>query len=102
MQAMNQPLRRRNTSELAADAVREMIADGRLTDGERVNEVWLAQSLGVSRTPVREALNRLAAEGALTSTPSFGYRVRALTIDEFQQLYELRPLLDPEALRMAG
>lgn len=102
MQTAPQALRRRNTSELVADAVRAMIADGRLTDGERVNEVWLAQSLGVSRTPVREALNRLASESALTSTPSLGYRVRALSVEEFEELYELRPLLDPEALRMAG
>lgn len=85
-----------------ADSVREMIADGRLAAGARVNEVWLAQTLGVSRTPVREALSRLASEGALSSAPSLGFNVRPLTIDEFQQLYELRPLLDPEALRLGG
>jgi DNA-binding GntR family transcriptional regulator len=99
---MIEPLKRSNTSDLVAEAVREMIVDGRLPDGERVNEVRLAQSLGVSRTPVREALSRLASEGALTSTPSAGYRVQPLTVDEFEQLYGLRPILDPEALRLSG
>lgn len=102
MQPRAEPLQRRNTSDLVSDAVREMIADGRLPDGARVNEVWLAQTLGVSRTPVREALSRLASEGALVSTPSLGYSVRALTVAEFEQLYELRPMLDPEALRLGG
>ncbi|MGQ0532998.1 MAG: GntR family transcriptional regulator [Caulobacteraceae bacterium] len=95
-------LGRPNISEAAADAVRAMIVDGRLPDGERINEVRLAEQLGVSRTPLREALNRLSAEGALTSVPRIGYFVRPLTLEEFQQIYAIRPLLDPEALRLAG
>jgi DNA-binding GntR family transcriptional regulator len=91
-----------NISEAAADAVRAMIVDGRLPDGERINEVRLAQQLGVSRTPLREALNRLSAEGALSSVPRIGYFVRPLTLEEFTQIYAIRPLLDPEALRLAG
>jgi DNA-binding GntR family transcriptional regulator len=95
-------LKRANISAPVADAVRAMIVEGRLAEGARINEVHLAQSLSVSRTPVREALNRLVAEGALESTPSFGYFVRPLALDEFEQLYAIRPLLDPEALRLAG
>ncbi|MFL5296729.1 MAG: GntR family transcriptional regulator [Phenylobacterium sp.] len=97
-----EPIRRVNTSETVAAAVRAMILDGRLADGERINEVRLSEALGVSRTPLREALGRLAAEGTLTSTPAFGYTVRPLTVDEFEQLYDIRPILDPEALRLAG
>lgn len=96
------PLKRANISEAVAGAVRAMIVDGRLAGGERVNEVRLAEGLGVSRTPVREALSRLAAEGALTSTPSLGYFVRPLGLEEFEQIYDIRPILDPEALRLAG
>jgi DNA-binding GntR family transcriptional regulator len=97
-----EPLRRLNVSETVAAAVRGMIVDGRLAPGERINEVRLSEALGVSRTPLREALNRLAAEGALSSTPAIGYSVRPLAIEEFEQLYDIRPLLDPEALRLAG
>jgi DNA-binding GntR family transcriptional regulator len=79
-----------------------MIVDGRLGPGERINEVRLSEALGVSRTPLREALNRLASEGAIASTPAIGYSVRPLSVEEFGQLYDIRPLLDPEALRLAG
>jgi DNA-binding GntR family transcriptional regulator len=96
------PLKRANISEAVAAAVRTMIVDGTLAEGDRINEVHLAERLGVSRTPLREALSRLAAEGALTSTPSRGFSVRPLTLEEFEQIYAIRPILDPEALRLAG
>jgi DNA-binding GntR family transcriptional regulator len=97
-----EPLRRLNTSETVAAALRAMIMDGRLAPGERINEVRLSEALGVSRTPLREALNRLASEGALSSAPAIGYSVRPLSVEEFEQVYDIRPLLDPEALRLAG
>jgi DNA-binding GntR family transcriptional regulator len=95
-------LDRANLSETAADAVREMIVDGRLAPGERVNEVRLAAALGVSRTPLREGLRLLAAEGALEAAAHYGFFVRALTVEELEQLYDIRRILDPEALRIAG
>src|SRR5258708_14290901 len=79
-----------------------MIINGRLAPGERTNEARLSEALGVSRTPLREALGRLAAEGALSSRPAIGYSVRPLSASEFEQLYDIRPILDPEALRRAG
>jgi DNA-binding GntR family transcriptional regulator len=97
-----QKLAQGNISGAATAALRAMIVDGRLVEGERINEVHLAGKLGVSRTPLREALNRLSAEGALTNVPRIGYFVRPLTLDEFKQIYAIRPLLDPEALRLAG
>jgi DNA-binding GntR family transcriptional regulator len=93
---------RPNLAEALVAELREMVVDGRLADGQRVNEVHLATSLGVSRTPLREALGRLAAEGALRSSPRVGYFVRRLTADEFREIYPIRALLDPEALRLAG
>ncbi|MGD9816330.1 MAG: GntR family transcriptional regulator [Hyphomonadaceae bacterium] len=95
-------IQRGNISEAAGDAVRAMIVDGRLAAGERINEVRLAAQLGVSRTPLREALSGLVAEGALIARPRLGYFVRDLTLEEFEQIYDIRPLLDPEALRLAG
>ena len=96
------PLVRYNLSDAAAVEVRHRIVDGRLPAGERINEVHLAHSLGVSRTPLREALARLAQEGALESVPRIGYFVHRLTVAELDQIYAIRPILDPEALRLAG
>jgi len=93
---------RPNLSEELASELRGWIVDGRLPAGERLNEVHLAASLGVSRTPLREALGRLTAEGALTSSPRLGFFVRPLTAEEFRQIYPIRAILDPEALRLAG
>lgn len=96
------PVVRENVSDKVAEALRAMIVDGRLAAGERINEVHLAASLGVSRTPLREALSGLCAEGALTSAPGRGYTVKALSLFEFEQIYAIRPILDPAALRLAG
>jgi len=95
-------LERTNISAGAANAIRDLIANGQLGEGERLNEVHLAEQLGVSRTPLREALNRLAAEGALIVRPKRGMFVRKLTPEEFDQIYAIRPLIEPEALRLAG
>ncbi len=95
-------LARDNISDAVAIELRNMIVDGRLPAGERINEVHLSEQLGVSRTPLREALARLEHEGALRAVPRIGYFVRGLTLEEFEQIYAIRPLLDPEALRLAG
>jgi DNA-binding GntR family transcriptional regulator len=93
---------RPNISDSVVIALREMIVDGRLKAGDRINEVHLSQRLGISRTPLREALIRLTAEGALASRPRSGFYVRPLSIEEFEQIYPIRAILDPEALRLAG
>jgi len=99
---LNLSIVRDNLSDTVATRVRHLIVDGQLAAGQRINEVHLSQQLGVSRTPLREALARLAQEGALRSVPRIGYFVRALDVDEFEQLYDIRPILDPEALRLTG
>lgn len=102
MQYLSDELIRPNISESLVFLLRKMIVDGILAAGERVNEVHLAKNLGVSRTPLREALGRLVAEGALTIVPRYGYYVCPLTLEEFRQIYQIRPILDPEALRLTG
>jgi len=99
---MQNEIARDNISDSVSRAVRDMILDGRLPPGERINEVHLSAELGVSRTPLREGLAKLAQEGALRSIPRIGYFVRELSLDEFEQIYDIRPILDPEALRLAG
>lgn len=96
------PLKRLNVSDTVEAAVRQMIVAGRLGEGERINEVHLAQRLNVSRTPLREALNRLSTEGALVHAPALGYSVKPLTLEEFEAVYAMRPILDPAALKLAG
>ena len=93
---------RSNLSEQIRSLIRERIVNGQLAPNSRVNEVHLAEELQVSRTPVREALMGLVAEGALTSTPGRGVFVRPLSVEEFRHLYPIRGLLDPEALRLSG
>lgn len=102
MQKSTTRLDRGNLSDDLAAMIREMIFDGRLPAGTRVNEVHLAQELGVSRTPLREALAGLVAEKALISVPRQGVWVRELTLDEARHIYPIRAFLDPEALRLAG
>lgn len=89
-------------AEKVADAIRGFIVDGRLADGASVNEARLAAELAVSRTPLREALNRLVAEGAVEARARRGFFIRPLTVADFKAVYPIRALLDPEALRLAG
>lgn len=93
---------RNNISFELAETLRQMIAEGSLEAETRINEVRLSGELGVSRTPLREALAMLAAEGALEQKPRRGMFVRPLTREEFLELYAVRPLLDIGALKMAG
>ena len=89
-------------AEAAANALRALITDGKLPDGQRINEVHLSAQLGISRTPLREALSLLVAEGSVENRPRIGFFVKPLSIEEFTQIYDLRPILDPAALKMAG
>ena len=102
MQSALRLLDRPNISDDVAERLRELIVDGVLGAGERINEVRLAAELGVSRTPLREALGRLQAEGAVHVVPRVGFFVHPLSLEEFRQIYPIRAILDPEALRITG
>lgn len=79
-----------------------MIADGVLPAGTRIVEGELAERLDVSRTPVREALSRLTADGFVESRPRRGFFVQAMDEATVRELYGVRSILDPGALEMAG
>jgi DNA-binding GntR family transcriptional regulator len=89
------------SAERALGALREVILRGELPAGARLGEVELAERLGVSRTPVREALARLAAEGLVQIVPNRGARVATWTVDELEGVFELRALLEPELTALA-
>ena len=83
------------SAERALHALRELILGGELTPGARLGEVELADRLGVSRTPVREALTRLAAEGIVDIAPNRGARVATWTVAELEGVFELRSAIEP-------
>ena len=86
----------------AQQRLRELIVSGTLAPGERLLEVPLAERLGVSRTPVRAALLRLAEEGLLDAASTGGYRVRAFSRQDMLDAIELRGTLEGLAARMAA
>ena len=88
-------------SDLVA-TVRDLIEQGELAPESRINEVRIAEQLGVSRTPLREALSRLASAGLVRSEPRRGFFVPALDAREYRELCELRGLLARAALHLAG
>ncbi|CAN5315812.1 GntR family transcriptional regulator [soil metagenome] len=87
--------------EQVYDKLKRMCVDYALKPGERLNEGVLARSLGVSRTPLREALSRLYTEGFLNVLPGKGYFCRGLEVQEVFSLYEVRKVVETEALRLS-
>lgn len=92
----------RSAGEAAADVIRRAILDGTLFPGQRLTEEGLARDLKTSRTPVREALRVLKAEGLVVSTPYHGSTVRAYEIHDLDDMYQLRALLEGHAARRAA
>lgn len=82
------------------EQVKAMVCTYRLSPGERINEVDLARRLGVSRTPLREALNRLASEGFLVATLNKGYRLKTLAPADVLHLYEFRATVEVGSLAL--
>jgi DNA-binding GntR family transcriptional regulator len=83
------------------EMLRSSIRNGQIVPGQPLQEVPLAAQLGVSRTPVREALARLANEGLVVSDGR-SYAVPSLTLADIDDIYEIRILIEPEALRQVA
>ena len=75
-------------TEVAVDTIRDRILDLTLAPGSRIDEKLLMQQFGLSRTPAREALNRLAAEGLVEIQPNRGAYVRPLSLAHFKQFFD--------------
>ena len=94
-------IKRPSLHEELIDRLRTMIVEGVLTAGEKVPERALCDKLGVSRTPMREALKVLAADGLLTLEPNRGARVRAITLDDLEEVFPLMGALEALAGELA-
>jgi DNA-binding GntR family transcriptional regulator len=81
--------------------LKEQIELGELAPGTPLSELSLVDRTGASRTPVREALRRLAAEGLVDLTPRLGARVSRVSAQNVRDLFEFRQLLEPAAIRQA-
>ena len=87
--------------EQVYDKLKQMSVGYDFKPGERLNEGVLASALGVSRTPLREALTRLTTEGLLRFSPGKGFFCRDLDAQEVFPLYEMRRIVETEALRLS-
>jgi DNA-binding GntR family transcriptional regulator len=87
--------------ELVLASVRKAILSGVLQPNARLRQEELAEVFGTSRIPVREALRALEYEGLVTSQPHRGFTVTALDADDVEEVYDLRILLEGEAVRLA-
>lgn len=102
MATLSNPLpRRESLHEQTYQALRTSILSGELTPGNRLVETQLAQQLGVSRTPIREALRQLQREGLVVVDTSGGLRVISVSVQDAVHLYDCRIALEQAAVREA-
>ena len=87
--------------DVVFNTLREAILKGDLKPGERLMELQLASKLGVSRTPIREAIRMLEQEGLAVTTPRKGAEVAKMTLKDMEDVLEIRDALDELAVRIA-
>lgn len=90
-----------SSQESVLSELRDMIGSGQLGPGQQIVQETLSASLGVSRVPIREALRVLEGEGQVVHFPNRGYFVANLTVEDLEEVYRIRALLEEEALRVA-
>ena len=96
-----EPVRADNLAEQACGTLRRLILERRIPPGSRVIEGRLAEDLGISRTPMREALVRLMGERLLERADARSYSVRKVTPTEFFQSMQVREILEIRAMELA-
>jgi DNA-binding GntR family transcriptional regulator len=95
------PKRARPLREQGLDALRQALFTGKFQPGERITEEAVAEMLGVSRTPAREAINALGQQGVLEARPGGGFIFPSPSLAEIEDVFELRRILEPYAARKA-
>lgn len=100
-QRITKPVTRVTVVDAVTEQLRRLILSGAVKDGAPLRQDALAEEMGTSRIPVREALSRLESEGLVASYPHRGYVVTGLSRSEIQELFDLRVMLEPELIRLA-
>ncbi len=95
-------LARQTTQESVVDHLRNLILSRQLKPGERLVQGELAEQLGVSRTPIREALHKLASEGLVTFSSYKGASVADFSLSELEEIYTVRSALESHAAYLAA
>ena len=95
------PLQRQTLAGMTLEAIRERILSGAYPEGEPLRQDAIAEELGVSRIPIREALRQLEAEGLVVFNPHRGAVVSSLSIGEIEELFELRAQIESDLVRRA-
>lgn len=91
-----------SVADLAYDRIRSLVLNGEIEPGARLGQVELAERFGISRTPVREALRRLAGEGLVDFHSQRGFRVAELGLDAVMRRLEVRAIVEPGIARLAA
>jgi DNA-binding GntR family transcriptional regulator len=94
--------RRRSVPRQVYEVLREKILTVQLKPGESINERWLAEWLGVSRTPIREAINRLSANGLIAIVPNVGTSVSLINVGRVKEFSLIRMSLESLIVRHAA
>ncbi len=89
-----------NTTDIAYNEIREMIAHGGIPSGSRINKRLIAEKLGISITPVTEALKKLVGENFIEYKNRRGYFVKMYTSEQLIEFFELRAALESIAIRL--
>ena len=94
-------LRKANLSETVKDILKNKIINNELRQGERIDLVSLSNELGVSWTPVREALHKLEREGLLKNIPNRGFFVAEIKEEDLREIFQIREALEVLAIRLS-
>lgn len=91
-----------NLTSLAYDSIKRYILEGKLDEGARLTEEYLATTLGISKSPIREALNRLETEGLIHIEPRRGAYLQEFSAKDISELYDLRAALETHVVHTAS
>lgn len=95
--SLTEPVNSQTVSEQVYNRIKAAILSGEFAPGERIVQENITQQLNVSRTPVREALQRLSSEGLVTLRPFYGAQVFNLSIENLREIYDIRVLIETYA-----